>query len=174
MNMGVKEAVMVYDALRNYGALTSENIRQNVLPLVYAGPDLVDGTEEFFNFYRDMHLNLSRNREMGQEISPEAAHYIHDILDYASGGKTSVLTMHLEECPDEVYEEVRSILGDTGMKYLGISQNAWDIRPHRHRLFWQLEEEESARERAFLNQLDSGDSFTSPIYNEFGQEDELQ
>lgn len=152
LNMGLTEAVEVVDTLRQYGALNRRTMHTYIMEALYGGPDVVEGSPAYESLLRNVYRELRDHRGSGGDhpgdkpIGPETAGYLRDVLADAAGERLPFSRLYWDEVPEEVVQEVRSLLGRAGMQHLGIPRSAWQLKPDRRLTMVLQEEEAHARE----------------------------
>ncbi len=130
--MGAAEALIFLDVLRDHGLLSRRTVAQYVLPSLYAGPEVREGTpayqameESVFREVFDEMLGNKRpdNGLTDEPLSWETGDYLRRVIATVCDRNHGLSRFDGEfnGYSEKAYEEVRKLLGDTGRSYLGIS-----------------------------------------------------
>jgi hypothetical protein len=147
--MGAEEALEMLDTLRSYDALTMRTARLYVMKPVYRHREFLEGSDA----YRELQGRVSRylrrlsvSRGSGGDLDPgdeplseEAADYLKEVLVAASGRRCDLAEKPYNGYSEEAYREVRSVLGDLGLRWLGISPESSQLLPDTERVLTMLQ-----------------------------------
>jgi hypothetical protein len=132
--MGASEALTFLDALEGGGLLSRRTVAQYVLPALYGSRDVKEGTDGyraiegplFSEVVEEMMDRRPRALDDPREeaVGSEAAMYLRGILEIATGDSRTRMPFRgyrYDGFSRAAYEEVRRLLGRTGMDYLGVT-----------------------------------------------------
>jgi len=145
LTMGALEALQFLDVLCKYRPISRRVVAHYVLDSLYAGPELMEGNESYKACEEAVYREVlrarrspeARGKDNREVLSREAADYLRHILTAAKGGKR---VRHLgfkgqyDGFSEDAYKEVRSLLGQYGHRYLGISGTTDSLMPNPYRV----------------------------------------
>jgi hypothetical protein len=143
--MGAKEALHLLDVLRKDGLLSRQNAAQYILHTLYGGSDMREGTQDYDaleeSFYRKVFTRMlgkePETDDAGQDkLSPEAGDYLRRVIASICDRKHGLSRFDgpYNGYSMEAYQEVRSLLGSRGIRYLGISDLFKTLDPSPSRI----------------------------------------
>ncbi len=142
--MGASEALTFLDALERGGLLSRRTVAQYVLPAFYGSRDVKEGTDGYRVIERPLFGEVcdemlgrrprAADDPREQAVSREAAMYLRGILEIATGDSRTRMPFRgyrYDGFSRAAYEEVRGLLGNAGMNYLGVSGRHESLVPSR-------------------------------------------
>jgi hypothetical protein len=154
--MGASEALTFLDALERHGLPSRRTVAQYVLPTLYGSRETKEGTPGYEAIEKAVYGEafdeiLGKRRHAVDDpaevpASNEGAMYLRGILEVATGDRR--VRMPFRGCRYDgfsiaAYEEVRRLLGRTGMDYLGIRGRHESLTPSRSMVSAMVMEDES-------------------------------
>jgi len=154
--MGAPEALTFLDALQRHGLLSRRTVAQYVMPALYGSRDTKVGTDGYAELEQPLFREVvdeMRGRRPRAEADPseeavsnECAMYMRGLLEIATGDRRHrmiCLGMRYDGFSKRAYEEVRRLLGRTGMRYLGIKGRFESLEPSQSMISAIVQDEES-------------------------------
>lgn len=154
--MGAPEALTFLDALQKHGLLSRRTVAQYVMPALYGSRETKVGTAGYMVLEQPMFrevidemqgMRLRADADPAEEpVSNETAMYLRGILEVATGDRRHgmiCLGMRYDGFTEAAYEEVRVLLGRTGMRYLGIADRYESLEPSQSMVSAIVQDDES-------------------------------
>ncbi|MBN2330316.1 MAG: hypothetical protein JXC85_00730 [Candidatus Aenigmarchaeota archaeon] len=154
--MGANEALTFLDSLQRHGLLSRRTVRQYVMPALYGSRDTKVGTDGYAELegplFREVVQEIQGRRlhadadPSEDAVSNEGAMYLRGLLEIATGDRRHrmiCMGMRYDGFSKRAYEEVKEILGRTGMDYLGIKGRNESLEPSRAMIMDIVQEDES-------------------------------
>lgn len=154
--MGAPAALTLLDALQRHGLLSRRTVAQYVMPALYGCRETRVGTTGYMEIeqplFREVVDEMRGSRPRAdadpseEAVSNEAAMYLRGILEIATGDRRHgmiCLGMRYDGFSRDAYEQVRRLLGRTGMRYLGIADRYESLEPSKSMVSAIVQDEES-------------------------------
>ena len=176
--MGVNEALTFLDSLQSHKLLSRRTVRQYVLPALYGSRYTKVGTDGYSELegplFREIVQEIQGRRlhadadPSEEAVSNEGAMYLRGLLEVATGDRRHhmiCLGMRHDGFSKRAYEEVKDLLGRTGMDYLGIKGRNESLEPSRSMIIALVQEDES-------DGYADSTAGSSPVHGPFPQDED--